>query len=127
MSGKCRHFDYVESSLRSGEAWFQQGKIYEVLCTGSLGELIEVFYSGNSTFNQVRSAGTKIFRFIYKLQKITLSVQRLNWFNQQFKVGVLRRLANLPLVAGGAAQHSLRAYLQLQDWLVLKSMSRDPK
>lgn len=53
-------------------------------------------------------------------------VQQLNWFNQQPKVGVLRP-NNLPPTAGVTAQHSLRAYLQPKNWLVLKSMLRDPK
>ena len=38
----------------------------------------------------------------------------MTWYNKQSKTRA-------------AAQDSLPAYLQLQDWLVLKSMSRDPK
>ena len=47
-------------------------------------------------------------------------------YNKQSKTGVLRP-ESLPPTDRAAAQHSLRVYLQLQDWLVLKSMSQDPK
>ena len=32
----------------------------------------------------------------------------------------------LPPTEGAAAQHSLRAYLQIQDWMLLQSMSLNP-
>ena len=51
---------------------------------------------------------------------------RVNKYNKQSKDGILKP-ENLPAAGGAARQHSLRAYLQLQDWLILQSMSRDPK
>ena len=45
--------------------------------------------------------------------------------NKQAKAGVIKP-EGLPPTDSAAAQHSLRAYLQLQDWLNLKSMSLDP-
>ena len=34
---------------------------------------------------------------------------------------------SLPRTRGSAGQHSLQAYLQNQDWLQLRCMSKDPK
>ena len=56
----------------------------------------------------------------------SLSIQRLCRYNEQAKGGVIRPASLLP-TNGSAIQHSLRAYLQIQDWILLKSMSRDPR
>ena len=55
-----------------------------------------------------------------------LSMQRLCRYNKQGKGGVICP-ASLPPTNDSAIKHSLRAYLQIQDWILLKSMSRDPK
>ena len=84
-----------------------------------------MFYDENSTVDEITSAGISMFQFIYNGTGTPLSEQRLNRFNQQSKIGVLRP-EGLPPTDGAAAQHSLRAYLQLHDWIKLQSMSRDP-
>ena len=105
---------------------FSKEKLYEILCSENLGPLLNVFYNDESTAVQIEDAGIEILQFIYKSQGTPLSTLRVNKFNKQSKAGVLRP-ENLPPTDGAARQHCLRAYLQLQDWLVLKSMSRDPK
>ena len=50
---------------------------------------------------------------------------RLCRYNKQAK-GVISP-AGLPPTNGSAIQHSLRTYLQIQDWILLKSMSRHPR
>ena len=56
----------------------------------------------------------------------SLSIKRLCRYNKQAKEGVIRP-ASLPPTNGSAIQHSVRTYLQTQDWILLKSMSRDPR
>ena len=63
-------------------------------------------------------------QFIYKSKETPLPTQRVDKFKKQSKAGILRPESYPPTV-GSTRQHSLRAYLQLQDWLVLKSMSRE--
>ena len=46
-------------------------------------------------------------------------------FSQKAAAGTINPEA-LPPTEGAAAQHSLRAYLQTRDWLLLQSMSLDP-
>ena len=48
----------------------------------------------------------------------TLSIQCLCRYNKQAKGGMIL-LASLPPSNGSAIQHSLRAYLQIQDWILL--------
>ena len=105
---------------------FSKEKLYERLCSGNLRPLIDVFYNDRSSKVQILEAGIEIIQFIYKSQVTPLSMLRVNKYNKQSKAGVLKP-ENLPPIDGAARQHSLRAYLQLQDWLVLQSMSRDPK
>ena len=85
-----------------------------------------MFYNRESTTVKIEDAGIEILQYIYNSQGTPLSTLRVNRYNQQSKNGVLRP-ENLPPTIGAAKQHCLRSYLQIQDWLVLKSMSRDPK
>ena len=85
-----------------------------------------MFYNDRSSKVQILEAGIEIIQFIYKSQVTPLSMLRVNKYNKQSKAGVLKP-ENLPPTDGAARQHSLQAYLRLQDWLVLQSMSRDPK
>ena len=105
---------------------FSKEAIFKTLCTESLKPRIDVFYSDESGHSQIEDAGVEIFQIIYKFPSTPLSSQRVTRFNNQCKAGVLVP-ANYPPTVGAAKQHALRAYLQLQDWLVLKSMSRDPR
>ena len=51
-----------------------------------------------------------------------LPIQHLCRYNKQAKGGVMRPASLPPTI-----QHSLRTYLQMQDWILLKNMSRDPR
>ena len=101
---------------------YSKEKLYERICARNLNPLLDVFYDENSTRDQIRKAGIEIIQFIYKSQGTSLTNLRLNQYNKQLKVGVIRP-ESLPPTDGTAEQHSLRTYLQLQDWLILKSMS----
>ena len=56
----------------------------------------------------------------------SLSKQRLCRYDKQAKGGVISP-AILPPTNGSAIQHSLRVYLQVQDWILLNSMYRVPR
>ena len=105
---------------------FSKEKIYEKLCCGEVDALIETFYDIHSTSQQIRNAGIELFQYIYNAHGTPLSTLRVNRYNKQSKAGVLRP-EKLPPTDGSAMQHALRTYLQLHDWIFLKSMSLDPE
>ena len=86
---------------------------------------MDTFYNEKSTEGDIQQAGIDIFQHVYRCLGTALSTIRIHHFNRQSKAGVIRP-EGLPPTDSAAAQHSLRAYLQLQDWLVLQSMSRNP-
>ena len=108
---------YMDSARRA---------LFKRLCSKNVRALIDVFYYHKTTKEHIVNAITEIVQFIYKSQGIPLPSQQVTWYNKQSKTGVLWP-ESLPPTDGAAAQHSLWAYLQLQDWLVLKSMSQNPK
>ena len=105
---------------------FSKEKLFERICNGNLDPILDVFYNEKSTHDQIRDAGIQIIQFVYKSQGISLATLRFNIYNKQSKAGVLNP-KSLPPTNCAAEQHSLRSYLQLQDWLSLQNMSRDPR
>ena len=87
---------------------------------------LDVFNSTTSTNDEIINAGVAIFQFIYNAPDVDLSQTRYDLFCKKAAAGVISP-DGLPLTRGSAAQHSLRAYSQNQDWLQLKSMSKYPK
>ena len=104
---------------------FSKEKLFERLCDSSLFPQMEIFCDGESTKEDLQHAGLEIFQHLYKSPGTPLSTIRVHQFNKQSKAGVIRP-ESLPPTDSAAIQHSLRAFLQLQDWMVLQSMSRDP-
>ena len=100
--------------------WFSKEKLYAKLFSGNLGPLIDVFYNASSSNDNISEAGVEIIQFIYKSRGTPLSTLRVSKYNKQSKIGVIKP-ENLPPTDDAARQHSLRAYLQLQDWIVLQS------
>ena len=70
-------------------------------------------------------AGTAHFPYIYHGPDTTLDELRYKIFSRKATAGVLKP-ETLPPTEGAAAQHSLRAYLQTRDWILLQSMSLNP-
>ena len=105
---------------------FSKEALFKRLCSKHVSALIDIFYDDKATKEHIVGAAIEVVQFIYKSQGIPLPKQQVTRYNKQSKTGVLRT-ESLPPTDGAAAQHSLRAYLQLQDWLVLKSTSRDSK
>ena len=103
-------------------------KFYQKAYSGQLRQIIDKFYCDATFTEDIGNAGIlNIYILnIYNMPATSLSKQRLWRYNKQAKRGVIRP-ASLPPTNGSAIQHSLRAYLQIQDWILLKSMSRDPR
>ena len=101
-------------------------KFYQKICSGHLRQIIHTFYCDTNSIEDIGNAGILIFQFIYNMPATSLSIQRLCRYNKQAKGGVIRP-ASLPLTNGSEIQHSLRADLQIQDWILLKSIVRDPR
>uniref|UniRef100_UPI00358F2B9D uncharacterized protein n=1 Tax=Myxine glutinosa TaxID=7769 RepID=UPI00358F2B9D len=78
-----------------------------------------------ATKETVIQAGTAIFKYIYHGRDTTLGEIRYNMFSRKAAAGVIKP-ETLPPTEGAAAQHSLRAYLQTRDWILLQSMSLNP-
>ena len=101
-------------------------KFYQKICSGQLRQIIDKFYCNTNSIEDIGNAGILIFQFIYNMPTTSLSIQSLCRYNKHAKGGVSHP-ASLPPSNGSAIQHSLRAYLQIQDWILLKSMSRDQR
>ena len=69
--------------------------------------------------------GVSIFQYINHAPGTNLDAIRYNMFSRKAAAGVIKP-DTLPPTEGAAAQHSLRAYLQTRDWMLLQSMSFDP-
>ena len=87
---------------------------------------MDIFYESESSLDEIQQAGIEIFQHIYRCPGTPLSTIRLTQFNRQSKAGIIRPESLSP-TDSAALQHSMRAYLQIQDWLVLQSMSLKPE
>ena len=85
---------------------------------------MDVFNSPDSTLEEIANAGIAIFQFIYGAPHTDLNLTRFHIYSQSLKNGVIKPEL-LPPTKGAAIQHSFQAYLPIQDWLILRSMSRD--
>jgi hypothetical protein len=105
---------------------FSKEKLFELFCDGSLFDEMDIFYDEHSSREAIQQAGIRIFQHMYKSPKLSLSTIRVNQFNKQSKAGVIRPEGLAP-TDSAAAQHSLRAFLQVQDWKSLDSRSLNPE
>ena len=118
---------FVGCDTVSGISSFNSGKLLELLCEAPtiIHQQLDVFLNSSSSTDEICQAGRKLFSFMYGAPSLPLSEIRYNMYSKQTSSGVLSP-EKLPPTEGASDQHSLRAYLQLQDWITLKSMSRDP-
>ena len=86
---------------------------------------MNIFLSTQTTKDALIRGGVAIFEYIYNAPGTTLGEIRYNMFSCKAAAGVIKP-ETLPPTEGAAAQHSLRAYLQTQDWMLLRSMSLNP-
>lgn len=86
--------------------------------TNQMQELAEIFYNSSSTPGAVSEAGEKMFLAIYraKSDQHDLNKHRYSLFLKS-STNIKADLSSLPPTRGSAQQHSLRVYLQIQQWL----------
>ena len=99
--------------------------LYDRFCAGDIDEHMDTFLDVRTTKDAVIRSGIAIFQHIYHAPGTTLSTIRYNMFSRKAAAGLIKP-ENLPPTEGAAAQHSLRAYLQTRDWMLLQSMSLNP-
>ena len=74
---------------------------------------------------KIIDAGLHLFQLIYGDANVSLKKHRYNKYHQMTAKSILRP-EGLPPTDGAATQHTLRAYLQYRDWLLLGSMTVPP-
>ena len=99
--------------------------LFDRLCGGDIDEHMDIFLDLQATKDMVVKVGIAIFKHIYHGPRTTLGANHYNMLSRNSTVGVIKS-ETLPPTESAAAQHSLRAYLQTRDWLLLQSMSLDP-
>lgn len=110
---------------------FGKVKFFNKICRNNIPEtILDVLTSPNSSVQDVKDAGVKLFEFLYTStskvkRKLTLTELRYHKFTQMTAKGVIRP-EKLPPTKGAAEQHALRAYLQISDWMLLTPTSLDP-
>ena len=86
---------------------------------------MDVFLDLRATRDAVIRSSIAIFQYIYHAPGTTLGAIRYSMFSRKAAAGIIKP-ETLPPTDGAATQHSLRAYLQTRDWILLQSMSLDP-
>ena len=104
-------------------------KLFNKLTKGNCTNVLEVFTNPQSAIQCVKDAGVKLFEYIYRKStgKTSMHLNDIRYHNFM-KMTARGKICpeRLPPTKGAAEQHSLRAYLQLQDWIQLKPKSLDP-
>ena len=85
-----------------------------------------MFYCDRTSSEDIGNAGKLIFPFIYNMPATLVFIKILCRYNKQAKGGVICP-ASLPSSNGSAIHHSVIAYLQIQDWILLKNLASDPR
>ncbi|KAK1904773.1 putative protein YsfB [Dissostichus eleginoides] len=96
--------------------------LFDRFCAGDIDEHMDIFLDTQATKDAVIQAGTTIFQYIYHAPGTALGEIRHNMFSRKAAAGLIKP-ETLPPTEGAAAQHSLRAYLQTQDWILLQRIS----
>ena len=99
--------------------------LFDKFCAGEIDEHLDVFLDLRATRDTVIRSGIAIFQYIYHAPGTTLGAIRYSMFSRKAAAGIIKP-ETLPPTDGAATQHSLRAYLQTRDWMLLQSMSLDP-
>ena len=86
---------------------------------------MDTFLDVQASKDVVIRSGISIFQHIYHAPGTALAAIRYSMFSRKAVAGLIKP-ETLPPTEGAAAQHSLHAYLQTQDWMLLQSMSLDP-
>ena len=105
---------------------FSKPTLLQKLCkTNGAEKAMDVFLDLHAQKDAIITAGCEMFNLIFQGKSSKkLEDLRFEMFSKRAAAGNIRP-EKLPPTTATAAQHSLRAYLQNRDWLMLKSPSLD--
>ena len=86
---------------------------------------MDIFLYVQATKDALIRASIAIFQYIYHAPGTVLGAIQYSIFSRKAAAGLIKP-ETLPPTGGAVAQHSLCAYLQTRDWILLQSMSLDP-
>ena len=98
--------------------------LFDRFCAGDIDEHMDTFLDVQASKDVVVKSGISIFQHICHAPGTALAAIRYSMFSRKAAAGLIKP-ETLPPMEGAAAQHSLPAYLQTQDWMLLQSMSLD--
>jgi hypothetical protein len=130
LSERQRHYllfchAFTGCDTVSSIAGYGKATLFNRFCAGDIDEHVNIFLDIRATKEAVVESGLRIFQYIYHAPGTNLCAIRYSMFSRKAAAGTIKPEA-LPPTDGAATQHSLRAYLQTRDWLLLQSMSLDP-
>lgn len=105
---------------------FSKPTLLKKLCKFDEAEsAMDVFMDINAKKEDIIKAGSDIFKILFS-GKLSANLEDLRFdiFSKRAATGIIKP-EKLPPTTGAAMQHSLRAYLQTRDWLMLQSPSKD--
>ncbi|KAG0728138.1 hypothetical protein GWK47_033118 [Chionoecetes opilio] len=100
--------------------------LFDRFCAGDIDEHMDIFLDVRATKDEVIGGGITIFQHIYNAPGTTLGAIRYNMFARKAAAGLIKPKTLPPTEGPAAHHHSLRAYLQTRDWMLLQGMSLDP-
>ena len=130
-SKQCKHLllshSFSACDTVSNVYGFGKVKILKRLCQDNAPkEFFQTFNNLRATKEEIAEAGIKLFQYLYNNVDTPLNQLRYDKYNTLMAKGVFKP-ERLPPTTGAAIQHSLRAYLQYRDWLMLESQSMNPR
>ena len=99
--------------------------LFDRFCAGDIDEHMDTFLDVQASKDVVIRSGISIFQHIYHAPGTVLVAIQYSMFSRKASAGLIKPETQPP-TEGATAQHSLCAYLQTQDWMLLQSMSLDP-
>ena len=107
---------------------FSKPTLLSKLCKSDEAEsAMDVFMDIHSEKEDIIKAGCDLFKLMFRGKSSTnLEDLRFDIFSKRAATGSIKP-EKLPHTTGAAAQHSLQAYLQTRDWLMLQSPSLDAR
>ncbi|KAG0720027.1 hypothetical protein GWK47_007031 [Chionoecetes opilio] len=123
---RCLLFCHAFTGCDTVSAIGDHGKttLFDRFCAGDIDEHMDIFLDVRATKDEVIGGGIAIFQHIYHPPGTTLGPIRYNMFSRKAAAGLIKPETLPP--TEGRGWHSLRAFLQTRNWMLLQSMSLDP-
>ncbi|KAK0155278.1 hypothetical protein N1851_002375 [Merluccius polli] len=115
----------VQMKYRATDSSFKPTLLSKLCQTDKSERAMDVFCDIRAKKSDIIEAGCELFKNIFRGNPSgDLEDLRFDIFSKRAAAGSIKP-EKLPPTTGAAAQHSLRAYLQTRDWLMLQSPSLD--